>query len=238
MFRRLLPLFLLVTGIALAQKQNTCGDIPYDPSQAICRDDILCPVVDGFPQDLCGGQCYSSLNHTCDNGTICPRAPQEGPYLIRVLTWYGDMDELAIDACGGAFFAGRSSSSCTWCPYQQFPETCSAAVNITVLEGTENMHVIVPGGQRFYINALGALAYTRAHSGIIPENSIVGEIQAFQEGGFIYAAGGGWYACPASEPGVYQIFNRLEGVVLDAACIGINIAVNSLEGGLFAWQYQ
>lgn len=99
-------------------------------------------------------------------------------------------------------------------------------------------HVIVPGGQRFYINALGALAYTRAHSGIIPENSIVGEIQAFQEGGFIYAAGGGWYACPASEPGVYQIFNRLEGVVLDAACIGINIAVNSLEGGLFAWQYQ
>lgn len=37
---------------------------------------------------------------------------------------------------------------------------------------------------------------------------------------------------------MYQIFQRLEGVVLDAACIGINIAVNSLEDGLFAWQYQ
>lgn len=67
----------------------------------------------------------------------------------------------------------------------------------------------------------------------------MGQIQPFEDGGFIYAEGGGWHACPVSDGDAYQVVNRLEGVVLDDACIAISIYTKKgLDGGPFAWQYE
>ncbi|GME37103.1 uncharacterized protein LTHEOB_3297 [Neofusicoccum parvum] len=226
--------FLLALCLALPEKGKHCGNTPYDPSKATCYDGYLCPIVGGLANLKCGDECYSPLTYKCENQTLCPLAPTEGPYEIRVSNPDEHFDDYVINACHGGFFIG--GPTCTYCP-SQLPDLCEASKNITALVGNEGMQVVVPGGQRFYINPIGSLAYTQAHSAFIPGGSIVGKIEAFQDGGFVYAEGGGWYACPVSDPDTYQIVNRLEGVVLDAACIGINIVTNSVDGGPFAWQY-
>ncbi|KAL1620607.1 hypothetical protein SLS54_005963 [Diplodia seriata] len=104
-----------------------------------------------------------------------------GAYEIRVWDRYESFDYEVINGCNGGFFTGHPV--CMQCP-SDFLELCNAVENVIMLVGNQGMvmgtdsrtinKVSVPGSQRFYINPLGAVAYTQAHSAYIPADSIVG----------------------------------------------------------------
>lgn len=59
------------------------------------------------------------------------------------------------------------------------------------------MDVEVPGGQQWYIDPSGSLAFTQPHSAFIPSGSQVGGFAAYENGGLVNLDSPfGFYACP------------------------------------------
>ena len=110
--------------------------------------------------------------------------------------------------------------------------------------------VEVPGGQYVYVAASGALAYTVAHSNIIPKGahsrSFALDRTSPTSSSFTYSGTGkasGWLACPVSGL-VYQIFANVEledqNVPMKnvSACIALDaLTTNYTLPGPAAWQY-
>ena len=102
----------------------------------------------------------------------------------------------------------------------------------------------VPGGQMLYVEPLGALGYTEAHSDEIPPGAIVGGFAAYEGGEFLLSGTSGWLACPASTAQQssgqeYQIFAQLEQVSFPEDCFPIEILTVDWDQsqGPAAWEY-
>ncbi|KAF2141410.1 uncharacterized protein K452DRAFT_298790 [Aplosporella prunicola CBS 121167] len=97
--------------------------------------------------------------------------------------------------------------------------------------------VSVPGGQQYYIEPNGALGFTQTHSASVPTGSVYGGT-AYENGEFKYLPGQGWYVCPTSTVGQWQLFQKLGGVSFDSACVGLNVLTKNLDANRsYAWQY-
>lgn len=111
--------------------------------------------------------------------------------------------------------------------------------------------VLVPGGQRVYVAASGALAYTVAHSNIIPkgahQRSFALDKVSSVFNSFTYSGTGkasGWLACPVDAK-VYQVFANIELEDSNvpqknvSACIALDaLTTNYTLPGAAAWQYN
>jgi len=105
------------------------------------------------------------------------------------------------------------------------------------------MDVTVPGGQQYYVDPYGGLAYTQAHSAYIPPGITVGGIAAYQNGGFINLNSPfGWVACPptsaAQNDGRWGLYLKTQKNAANlGGCTGVNLLVKHFNGGSAAWQY-
>lgn len=148
-----------------------------------------------------------------------------------------------INAASHAFYIGKATS--TFCP-STIPN-CPAG-NLTQIEvstGSVFMDAEVAGGQQAYIAPDGALAYTIAHSSLIPEGSTTGPFTATAAtpngtvGTFKGPSGATFAACPCpGEAGVYQIYDSSAAGFTQEGCTGIAIASTPPAEGPVAWQYN
>lgn len=94
-----------------------------------------------------------------------------------------------------------------------------------------------------YVDASGALGFTEAHSGQVPQGAVVGGFIAYENGEFLLSGTPGWLACPAAASQQasgqeYQIFAQMAGVSFPSSCFGIEIlTVDYQTQGPAAWEY-
>ncbi|KAI0478276.1 hypothetical protein F4859DRAFT_479196 [Xylaria cf. heliscus] len=124
--------------------------------------------------------------------------------------FFGD----GINANNGYFWLGKDPT--TNCPSDVEGLDCSEYPGSrTVFLGgndTVSLDVAVDGGQQVYVEASGALAYTKAHSPALPDGALGnGFGRAISDSGgaptILWFNEKNWLLCPvAGSDGVYQIF--------------------------------
>ncbi|KAJ5180139.1 hypothetical protein N7492_003349 [Penicillium capsulatum] len=132
-------------------------------------------------------------------GSQAPKNPN-GPFTVTAARSASQIHFLPLTASGGHFWLGGKSQ--TYIPGAA-PYT-GKQTNDTILQGQHFLDVVVPGGQRIYIDPSGALSFTVPHSGFIAPGS--------SEGPFKYAPGNplgtwsykghgasGFMACPVNQ---------------------------------------
>ena len=150
-----------------------------------------------------------------------------------------------LTASDHQIFIGKPTVS--YCPEGLQPGSCPAGNSTSFIAtgstGALSMNVVVPGGQRVYLDKSGYIGYTIAHSGAIPDGAITD--------GFDYAPGAeqgqvgeltnsktkGFTACPTGEDGVYQIKPVFDGLSY-VGCTGIALGTIPVAEGSGAWQYS
>ncbi|KAI1360453.1 hypothetical protein F5Y08DRAFT_317364 [Xylaria arbuscula] len=180
--------------------------------------------------------------------TIAPRSypPPPGPWTAGV--WrpvppihFGD----GINANNGYFWLGKEPTAS--CPSDVEGLDCSAYPGSkTVFSGgndTVSLLVGVDGGQQVYVEANGALAYTKAHSDTLPEGALTnGFSRAISDAGGAPTILGfeyqdqykNWLLCPVDgSDEVYQIFLG----PYNAECVPVEMRTYT-SSGPNAWEYS
>ncbi|KAI9662995.1 MAG: hypothetical protein M1821_008042 [Bathelium mastoideum] len=116
------------------------------------------------------------------------------------------------------------------------------------------LNVQVPGGQKYFLDADGALSFTAPNSSITPRGAVL-NATAYQNGMFAYDEvnfpPSAWVACPkingsshtgsrAIANGVWQVFGQLKGVNFHAqqGCQGITLLAKAVQNGsVAAYEY-
>ncbi|OCL02744.1 carbohydrate-binding module family 52 protein [Glonium stellatum] len=237
-----LPSLLLFALLLASARADTCGSQQYDPSQYVCYyNQFLCPFVNGEGLSYCNGACYSQYMYQCtDNNTLALLPAVNCPFTMTISNPQApSINGLVVNACGGGFSAGELSETCTYCPTQVAPYCPSG--NETVLYSSGSMASEVPGGQQWYVDPSGALAFTAPHSAFIPSGSQIGGFAAYQNGGLVNLGSPfGFYACPHVSQSVvvyWDIFQQIAGVTVSSSCVGVNILVHPVEDAEYAWEY-
>ncbi|KAI0450082.1 hypothetical protein F5B21DRAFT_529290 [Xylaria acuta] len=124
--------------------------------------------------------------------------------------FFGD----GINANNGYFWLGKDPTA--YCPPDVEGLDCSGFPGSrTVFVGgndTVSLDVGVEGGQQVYVEANGAVAYTKAHSPALPDGALInGFGRAISESGgaptVLSFTGKNWLLClVAGSDGVYQVF--------------------------------
>ncbi|KAI0817830.1 hypothetical protein GGR55DRAFT_673659 [Xylaria sp. FL0064] len=145
-----------------------------------------------------------------------------------------------INANNGYFWLGKNATA--YCPSDIEGLDCSAYPgSSTVFAGgndTVSLVVGVPGGQQFYVEAGGALAYTKAHSAALPDGALTTGFQRVisDAGGaptVLSFTGKNWLLCPVDgSEDVYQIFLG----AYTADCLPFQMRTYS-PAELNAWEY-
>ncbi|KAJ6261032.1 hypothetical protein Dda_3697 [Drechslerella dactyloides] len=153
-----------------------------------------------------------------------------------------------VNASGQKFFIGVEPSA--YCPVPPVPAGACPSGKYTSMVGDSSLslNVMVPGGQRIYIDADGSLSYTQAHSAFMPPGAVTDgfTIGPVQENTLrhISHSKGGFYACPAKkDQAPWKIF---VGQPTDAAapsgsasdCLPFSATAVEFKTEQFgAWQY-
>ncbi|PGH10542.1 hypothetical protein AJ80_07488 [Polytolypa hystricis UAMH7299] len=150
---------------------------------------------------------------------------------------------LPMQAAGRHFWLGGKPS--TYCPVQ-VGDNCPPG-NHTVISGLTSLSVLVPGGQRMYVEPSGALGFTQAHSIYIPPGSIQYGFEytpgtEFGIYGFTGFGATGWMACPVPDRPSYQVFAAMRNATVPSGdvddCLGFSAAAIEYKGpSPAAWQY-
>ncbi|GAB1320865.1 Carbohydrate-binding module family 52 protein [Madurella fahalii] len=245
MARLTLAAALLGLGHGALAALETCGEVQFDPAQHVCWDNqFLCPVTAGEPLSHCAGACYSKFMYKCENNVLTLLPPVETPFTLTVSNPTLPIHGKPITAGGLHWNIDGETSS--YCP-DQVGDACPPG-DITAIVaggGGASMNVMVPGGQRAYLDPYWNMAYTQAHSAFMPPGSTPAGFGAYQGGGFVNLNGNGWgwVACPprASGGGGTQwnlvAKNETNAAILNG-CPAINLKINPLpSGSISAWQY-
>ncbi|PKY04708.1 hypothetical protein P168DRAFT_137771 [Aspergillus campestris IBT 28561] len=153
---------------------------------------------------------------------------------------------LPMTAASQKFWLGGETSS--YCPTPPVPkEDCPPGTDTVFSPGGYALNVMVPGGQRIYVDPTGALRFTQAHSGAIPPGSAIGPFEytpGDSYGRFTFTGFGadGFMACPA-EDDRWQVFAAIQNATVPGgdvgACLGFSaIAPTAQHQGFAAWQYN
>ncbi|CAF9902930.1 MAG: hypothetical protein GOMPHAMPRED_000036 [Gomphillus americanus] len=173
-----------------------------------------------------------------------------GPFTLMSVRSASPVHLQQVNATGQAFFIGKPTA--TYCPSGVSGLDCSQFNKDTTVVGTSDVGKAsgayladtVPGGQNLYVQKNGALGFTQAHSGAIPEGAYTT--------GFVYTAptsssqpwghltftghgATGLFACPAGT-NVYQVFADVTGFKNKSKCLGFD-AFAIPYNGTSAWQY-
>lgn len=110
----------------------------------------------------------------------------------------------------------------------------------------QKQNVMVPGGQRIFVDPSGALGFTQAHSASIPPGSALGPFEytpGDSFGHFTFKGFGakGFMACPA-EDNRWQVFAAIQNATVPGGdvskCLGFSaLAPTAKKQGPAAWQY-
>ncbi|EAW08518.1 putative IgE binding protein [Aspergillus clavatus NRRL 1] len=146
------------------------------------------------------------------------------------------VDRLRLAASNLSFSLGGQTT--TFCPLQ---DGCPPG-NHTVIDASGGaLDVIVPGGQRIFINPAGAVSFTQAHSTFIPPGSTLGPF--FQSQGVWHFRGPGAFdfmACPTPSR-IWQVFAAQRNVTVPlgnvTACVRFVAVVIPFLTGPGAFQY-
>ncbi|KAJ5166287.1 uncharacterized protein N7482_005068 [Penicillium canariense] len=167
---------------------------------------------------------------------------------------------LPLTASGSKFWLGGKSQ--TYCP--AVVPNCAQTTNDTIIFGQSALDVVVPGGQRIYVDRAGALSFTTPHSGYIPPGSSQGPFkytpgQSF--GTWTYSGQGasGFMACPAPANSTavgrhvrrqaplrtdrWQVFAALQNATVPTGNVSDCLGFDALAIGLnissdhLAWEY-
>lgn len=215
--------------------------------QYICRNGILCPIVNGEPLSLCGRACFSEYIYTCTSGTDLhlrnhrPDNPDSSHFVVlrAANPRNSEIDNLPMTACGRAWSLG--GGTCSYCPEQvPYLECPSGKHTVVDVSGNRNsMGVMVPGGQMFHLTEDWTVGYTQAHSASIPSGATLDGFAAFEGGGFFNLLDGarGWAACRREGKGFeLKVRNGTNEGELEG-CVGLNLVMEDYEDGFGAWQY-
>ncbi|EAW08764.1 putative IgE-binding protein [Aspergillus clavatus NRRL 1] len=150
---------------------------------------------------------------------------------------------LPMNAVHGSFWLGESPS--TYCP-ENIEELGACPPGTSTRFASETaLDVVVPGGQRIYIDPRGALRFTQAHSAYIPPGSSMGPFTYTPGphfGQFSYTGQGasGFLACPRSNGTAthWQVYGSAANVTASQGCLGFDaLAVPTNSTGAAAWEY-
>jgi len=206
---------------------------------------FLCPVTAGEPLSFCCGACYSRFMYTCANNVLAPLPELAGGTRYTLTASNPQVpavDGQPVTACGQHWTVG--GRTCAYCPDVVQPNCPAGASTALVAPGA--MDAVVPGGQLFYLDPSGNVAYTQAHSAYIPAGSTVGGVTAYRGGGLVNlnSGGWGWVACPprasgGGGPGWNLRARNASNAASLAECSAVNLRVNELAPGTAAaaWQY-
>jgi len=221
---------------------SQCGDQGYDTSQYTCFEtgngSALCPVIYGQPTQLCGRDCYSPYQYSCNNDMLQQLPVYNGPVSLTAVRPGAPFNNAYIQAGGLHFYLNAEPS--TYCP-SSVPQEACATTDATIFAGS-SLAVIVPGGQALYIQNDGALAFTQAHSAAMYNVSYYGGGVAYSDAGYFGPSGASWVACPTSDnvdgKGRWQVFAALPDLFFIQTCLGFYAVVeNQPQGTYGAWQY-
>jgi hypothetical protein len=137
----LLPLLLLCTAWSAAgqlEQIQTCGNVPYYPSDYKCYDNhALCPNLDGQPTLPCGGACYSPNMYQCSEEgqlSLLPTANASStPFKLKVHSSNSALDSNPVRVCNLQFQTGADAHTCVYCYNAPPLYVCSSYHNETVL---------------------------------------------------------------------------------------------------------
>ncbi|KAK3334061.1 carbohydrate binding-domain-containing protein [Cercophora scortea] len=239
---------LLALGNGVLGVLKPCGKAQYDPTQYVCYDNqFLCPIIAGEPLSYCSGACYSKFQYKCVNNVlgVLPGLAAGTSFTLTVSNPTLPINGKFVTAGGLHLSLGGTTSS--YCP-TQVGSACPPG-NITAISagsygGGLSMADMVPGGQQVYLDPNWNLAYTQAHSAYIPPGSTVSGFAAYAGGGLVNLNGNGWgwVGCPpTASGGGGGVWNLVARNSSNAAslnnCTPVNLKINTLPGGSYAWQY-
>ncbi|KAL8685469.1 MAG: hypothetical protein Q9218_007740 [Villophora microphyllina] len=159
----------------------------------------------------------------------------------------------SINANGQAFWVGKNTT--TYCPLTNQTECPPGTETVfAVGSGGASLDIEVPGGQRIYVSSTGALGFTQAHSGLIPDGAALQTFNATMGpengplGHFTFEGLGatGFIACPVSKgKGPYQVFADVKGLKdgdvpskCKEDCLGFDALTAPFGQEASAWQYS
>ncbi|KAK4108532.1 carbohydrate-binding module family 52 protein [Canariomyces notabilis] len=210
----LLPLLLCSAWPAAGQLEQiqTCGSVPYYPSDYRCYDDhALCPNLDGHPTLPCGGACYSPDMYQCSEEgqlSLLPTANAGStPFKLEVHSSNSALNSKPVKVCNLQFQTGADAHTCVYCYNAPPMYVCESYHNETVLLPSGYMSVDVPGGQAWFVEPdTGKLKTTAAGKAGGSGREHAGKnVTIYQEGYFSFSGSSHWLAC--KEPGLGQLFS-------------------------------
>ncbi|KAF2812171.1 uncharacterized protein BDZ99DRAFT_412734, partial [Mytilinidion resinicola] len=189
------PIIILALLIT-SSTASVCGTTDYDPSKYVCwYSSFLCPYTNGSPLSYCNGACYSPFMYHCTNGTLYLNTITTLPVSLTISNpTIPELNGYPVRACSQKFNTGYYGQTCTYCPKDVVPKCPNSTTTVVYPEG--GLDVVVPGGQRWYVDPSGALGFTQAHSAYIPPGSQVDGFQAYESGALVnLKSPWGWVAC-------------------------------------------
>jgi hypothetical protein len=218
----LLPLTLSLSIPSTIANVSKCGDLTYNPAwcefmRLLLNHNIpltqlpdtcyltneggtLCPIFASTPLSLCGHDCYTALQYTCNKLTLLPLPIYTGPITLTALNPSSSFHNLPVQAAGQRLVIGGTAS--TYCP-SNLPNGTCPNFKTTVLYGSGTaLATLVPGDQRLYIRPDGSVGFTQAHSAFVPAGSYQGAVgTAYSNAGFWGVNGTKWFACEGEGKG-------------------------------------
>ncbi|KAJ9639263.1 uncharacterized protein PV06_09985 [Exophiala oligosperma] len=155
----------------------------------------------------------------------------------------------SFNANSGKFWLNLPETS-TSCPFTGTDQASNCPPGTdTAFVGSGSLATVVPGGQQVYVAPNGALSFTAAHSGAMPEGSVVDPFIFVNVGGeygeVTTSAFGadGFMACPTHGSIAYQVFANFDGAQVPLGnvqdCVAVTpLAVPYTQGQAAAWQYN